>query len=250
MLKEERHSIILNLLNEKGIIKVSEITEMLNVTEMTVRRDLQDLDNKGLLKRIHGGAQLNNIVVKEELSHLEKKNINIEEKKEIAKKIASKIEDGDSVFLGPGTTIELVYEYIKADYLKIVTNSIHVFNKFINDNRYELILIGGSYRNRTGAFVGSIANDTLSRMNIKKAFIGVNGIYNNSISNSNEDEGMIQATVLNNSFEKYIVSDSSKLNKRDFYEFYNLEDITAIITDANISKKNIDKYSKYTEIIF
>ena len=75
-------------------------------------------------------------------------------------------------------------------------------------------------------------------------------IYNNSISNSNEDEGMIQATVLNNSFEKYIVSDSSKLNKRDFYEFYNLEDITAIITDNNISKENIDKYSKYTKIIF
>lgn len=250
MLKEERHSIILNLLHEKGIIKVSEITDLLNVTEMTVRRDLQDLDNKGLLKRIHGGAQLNNLVVKEELSHLEKKNINIEEKKEIAKKIASKIVDGDSVFLGSGTTIELVYEYINADYLKIVTNSIHVFNKFINDSRYELILIGGSYRNRTGAFVGSIANDTLSKMNIKKAFIGVNGIYNNAISNSNEDEGMIQATVLNNSFEKYIVSDSSKLNKRDFYEFYNLEDITAIITDSNISEENINKYSKYTEIIF
>ncbi|AIY83783.1 hypothetical protein U729_2186 [Clostridium baratii str. Sullivan] len=250
MLKEERHSVILNLLNEKGIVKVSEITEILNVTEMTVRRDLQDLENKGLLKRIHGGAQLNNLIVKEELSHLEKKNINIEEKKEIAKKIASKIVDGDSIFLGPGTTIELVYEYINADYLKIVTNSIHVFNKFINDSRYELILIGGSYRNRTGAFVGSIANDTLSRMNIKKAFIGVNGIYNNAISNSNEDEGMIQATVLNNSLEKYIVSDSSKLNKRDFYEFYNLEDVTAIITDTNISKENINKYSKYTEIIF
>ncbi len=249
MLKEERHSVILNLLNEKGIVKVSEITEILNVTEMTVRRDLQDLENKGLLKRIHGGAQLNNLI-KEELSHLEKKSINIEEKKEIAKKIASKIEDGDSVFLGPGTTIELVYEYINANYLKIVTNSIHVFNKFINDSRYELILIGGSYRNRTGAFVGSIANDTLSRMNIKKAFIGVNGIYNNAISNSNEDEGMIQATVLNNSLEKYIVSDSSKLNKRDFYEFYKLEDVTAIITDTNISKENIDKYSKYTEIIF
>lgn len=250
MLKEERHSVILNLLNEKGIVKVSEITEILNVTEMTVRRDLQDLENKGLLTRIHGGAQLNNLVIKEELSHLEKKNINIKEKKEIAKKIASKIVDGDSIFLGPGTTIELVYEYINADYLKIVTNSIHVFNKFINDSRYELILIGGSYRNRTGAFVGSIANDTLSRMNIKKAFIGVNGIYNNAISNSNEDEGMIQATVLNNSLEKYIVSDSSKLNKRDFYEFYNLEDVTAIITDTNISKENINKYSKYTEIIF
>ena len=250
MVKEERYSVILNLLNEKGIIKVSEITKVLNVTEMTVRRDLQYLENKGLLKRIHGGAQLNNTIIKEELSHLKKKSINIEAKKEIAKKIANKINDGESIFLGPGTTIELVYDYINSNYLKIVTNSIHVFNKFINDSRYELILVGGTYRNRTGAFVGSITNDTLSKMNIKKAFIGVNGIYNNAISNSNEDEGMIQATVLNNSLERYIVSDSSKLNKRDFYQFYNLEDVTAIITDNNISKEDINKYSKYTEIIF
>lgn len=250
MLKEERHSIILNLLNEKGIVKVSEITEAINVTEMTVRRDLQDLDNKGLLKRIHGGAQLNNLVVEKELSHIEKQNINIEAKKNIAKKIASNIVNGDSIFLGPGTTIELVHEYINANYLKIVTNSIHVFNKFVDDTRYELILVGGRYRSRTGAFVGSIANDTLSRMNIKKAFIGVNGIYDNIISNSNEDEGMIQSTILNNSLEKYIIADSSKLNKHDFYQFYNLENVTAIITDSNISSENINRYSKYTKIIF
>lgn len=250
MLKEERYSIILDLLMEKGIIKVSEITELINVTEMTVRRDLQDLDDKGLLKRIRGGAQLSSLDVEKELSHIEKKNINIESKKNIAKKIAENISDGDSIFLGPGTTIELVYEYINASYLKIVTNSIHVFNKFIDDSRYELILVGGSYRSRTGAFVGSIANDTLSRININKAFIGVNGIYDNAISNSNEDEGMIQATILNNALEKYIVADSSKLNKRDFYQFYNLENVTAIITDDNISDENIDKYSKYTKLYF
>ncbi|MBC5996164.1 DeoR/GlpR transcriptional regulator [Romboutsia ilealis] len=250
MLKEERYSIILNLLHEKEIVKVSDITSVINVTEMTVRRDLQDLDNRGLLKRIRGGAQLCNVVIEEELSHIEKQNINIEYKKNIAKKIAEKISDGDSIFLGPGTTIELVYEYITANYLKIVTNSIHVFNKFKDDHRYELILVGGSYRSRTGAFVGSIANDILYKMNIKKAFIGVNGIYNSAISTSNEDEGMIQATILNNSLEKYIVADSSKLNKRDFYQFYNLENVTAIITDENISKENINKYSKYTDIYF
>ena len=143
-----------------------------------------------------------------------------------------------------------MYEYITANYLKIVTNSIHVFNKFKDDHRYELILVGGSYRSRTGAFVGSIANDILYKMNIKKAFIGVNGIYNSAISTSNEDEGMIQATILNNSLEKYIVADSSKLNKRDFYQFYNLENVTAIITDENISEENINKYSKYTDIYF
>lgn len=250
MLKEERYSIILDLLNQKGIVKVSDITDIIDVTEMTVRRDLQDLDQKGLLKRIRGGAQLNNLMVEKELSHMEKKNINIDLKNNIAKKIAEHICDNDSIFLGPGTTIELVHKYITANNVKIVTNSIHVFNQFIDDSRYELILIGGSYRSKTGAFVGSIANDTISRINIKKSFIGVNAICDNSISNSHEDEGMIQATILNNSLERYIVADSSKLNKRDFYHFYSLENVTSIITDNNISSENIERYSKYTNICF
>ena len=250
MLKEERQSIIINLLNEKGIIKVSDITDIINVTEMTIRRDLQELDDKGLLKRIHGGAQLNDSIIETELSHNEKQTININAKIDIAKKISELINDGDSVFLGPGTTIELVYDYLKASYLKIVTNSIHVFNKFVNDQRYELILIGGSYRNRTGAFVGSITNDILSKIKINKAFIGVNGICNNTVSNYNEDEGMIQSTVLNNSSERYIIADSTKLDKNDFYHFYNLDDTTAIITDSNISDENLERYSQYTKIIY
>lgn len=260
MLKEERYSIILDLLNKKGIIKVSDLTEAINVTEVTVRRDLQELDKKGLLKRVRGGAKLNtNINIEEEsnnnqrhkeLSHNEKQNINIESKRYIAKKIAEHINDGDSIFLGCGTTIELVYDYITSNHLKIVTNSIHIFNKFNENPHYELILVGGSYRSRTGAFVGSIANDTINKMNIQKSFIGVNGIYDNFIYNCNEDEGMIQSALLNHSSEKYIVADSSKLNKRDFYQFYKLENITAIITDNNISKENINKYSKYTNIYF
>lgn len=251
MLKEERYSVILDLINKKGILKVSDITDVIDVTEVTVRRDLQDLDQRGLLKRIHGGAQSTHpIKLEKELSHIEKKNLNLDSKIHIAKKIATTICDGDSLFLGPGTTIELVHDYLNVNNVKIVTNSIHVFNGFIDDSRYELILIGGSYRNKTGAFVGSIANDILSRINIDKAFIGVNAINDNTITNSNEDEGMIQTTILNNALEKYIVADSSKLNKRDFYQFYTLDKVTAIITDNNISSENIEKYSKYTKLYF
>ncbi|WP_322006652.1 DeoR family transcriptional regulator [Clostridium butyricum] len=89
MLKEERHRSIVNLLQEKGIIKVKDITNLMNVTEMTVRRDLQELENKGVLQRIHGGAQLSNSLILTELSHYEKQNINIDSKKDIARKIAN-----------------------------------------------------------------------------------------------------------------------------------------------------------------
>ena len=90
----------------------------------------------------------------------------------------------------------------------------------------------------------------LSKMKINKAFIGVNGIYDNDISNYNEDEGTIQSIVLNNSSEKYIIADSSKLNKHDFYQFYKLENVTAVITDNKISAENLHRSSKYTKIIY
>lgn len=249
MLKEERHQTILDLINQYDLVKVSDFTDKLQVTEMTVRRDLQELENKKLLKRVHGGAQKHLNLPNHELSHLEKKSLQTVSKKQIAKKIAKLIEEGDTVFLGPGTTIELVHQYITASYAKIVTNSIYVFNQFIDDKRYELILIGGTYRSRTGAFVGSIANDTLQNLKLKKSFIGVNSVSNDCVSNSNEEEGMTQKIILNNSQERYIVADSSKLNKDDFYQFYNLSNSTALITDNDITTEEKDYYQNFTKIL-
>lgn len=249
MLKEERQKTILDLVNKQDVVKVSEFIPVLQVTEMTVRRDLQELENKKLLKRIHGGAQKYLNMPNHELSHLEKKLLQTDSKVQIAKKIAALIGNGDTVFLGPGTTIELVYDYMSANYAKIVTNSIYVFNQFVNDSRYELILIGGTYRNRTGAFVGSIANDTLSTLKLKKSFIGVNSVSDDAVSNSNEEEGMTQKIILNNSQERYIIADSSKLNKDDFYQFYALSNTTALITDNVIKSEDLEYYHKYTKIL-
>ena len=173
----------------------------------------------------------------------------IEEKKYISKKIANLIKSGDTIFLGPSTTIENVYDYMEDFPTRIITNSIHVFNKFNNSNKYDLILIGGSYRYRTGAFVGSIANQALSKMRISKAFIGTNGISRNEIYTANEEEGTTQEIVLNNAREKYIVADSSKIDKEDFYKFYNLDEITALITDEKITDKEKKDIEKYTRII-
>ena len=113
MLKEQRHEGILNLVNENIIMKVSDLTDLLNVSDMTIRRDLMELEQKGLLTRIHGGARSNSDA--EDLlerSHSEKQKINIDNKLEVAQKIVECIEDNDVIFLGPGTTIELVPELL------------------------------------------------------------------------------------------------------------------------------------------
>lgn len=252
MLKQERHRQIVALVEENNIMKVSDLMNILHVSDMTIRRDLVELEESGYLNRIHGGARANeNSTVEKtkELSHTEKQQINIEEKYEVAQMIVNCINDNDVIFLGAGTTIELVPRLLTQSNLKIVTNSLPVFNKLQENKDYEVVLIGGTYRKTTGAFVGGLTNSAIVAMKTGKAFIGVNGIYNNIITNYNEEEGATQRIILDNAIEKYIIADSSKLNVLDFYHFYNMEDVTALITDSNISKEDLDKYSKYTEIL-
>lgn len=251
MIKEERQKALLALLDKQEFVKVTDITDKINVTEMTVRRDLKELEEQGKLIRVHGGAKASGKkdLSHFELSHIEKKNIHLTEKEAVAKNIAKQINTGDTVFLGPGTTIELVYDYLTCDFAKIVTNSIHVFDKFKNDSRFELVLIGGSYRSKTGAFVGTIANDTVTNIQVYKAFIGVNGILDDFVTNSNEDEGVTQRIILQSAHIKYIIADHFKLDKQDFYKFYSLSEADYLITDHTIPTDVLARYEKIIDII-
>ena len=185
MIKERRHAKILELLNKESVVKVIELVEILNVTEMTIRRDLQELENENLLIRIHGGARKTDEEITTpsilELSHRQKRELNLNEKQQIARSIANNIKENETVFLGSGTTIELVHDYLTINHAKIITNSVYIFDKFKYDDRFDLILTGGSYRSKTGSFTGTIANDFLSTINVEKAFIGANTLNNYSM---------------------------------------------------------------------
>lgn len=249
MIKEERHNFIIDLLANKKVVRVSDIINKLDVTDMTVRRDLKELETQGVLERVHGGAKLIDKSLDSELSHQEKIDINLSEKKEIAQKIAAQINNGETIFLGAGTTIELTHDYLNLDYAKIITNSIHVFNKFKNDKRLDLILVGGAYRDISGSFVGTIANDFLKSIYVEKAFIGVNAINEQSVYNSNETEGVTQRLILNNSKTKYIVADDSKFDKKDFYQFYDLTHADYLIINEAFNNELTNKYEQFVTII-
>lgn len=250
MLKEDRFQLILNEVDKKNTVKVGELAELLNVTEMTIRRDLNELEENGSLVRIHGGAKKNSSVTYTELSHIQKQEMNVPEKKAIAKKCAELIQDNDMVFIGPGTTNELIYDYLTAKNVGIITNSISIFNRFKSDPNFELILIGGRFRERTGTFIGYFANKLLNEMKVNKAFIGTNGITATNITTANEEEGNAHQIILDNASERYIAADSSKFNVEAFYTFYDVSEVTAIVTDNKISPELIDYYSKITKMIY
>lgn len=249
MLKDERLQKIVQAIERENIISIADIKESLNVTEMTVRRDLKLLEEKGVLTRVYGGARKKQMELSKELSNNEKRNIRIEEKKYIASIAAKLINDKDIVYIGPGTTNEMIYDYLEVSYAKIITNSMSVFLKFKDDARFELLLIGGRFRSHTDVFVGNFTNELLEKIRVKSAFVGTNGICGNNITTSNEEEGVSQKIILNNAMQKYILCDSSKIGKEDFYCFYNLKDTTAIITDDKINSNVTRMYENKVKII-
>ena len=249
MLKKERLLKILEMTNLHGIITVNQIIESLHVSDMTVRRDLDELDKSGKIIRIHGGAQSISHSVAHELSHSEKLDIQIKEKEEIGKTVAALINEGDTIFLGPGTTIELLAKYLLNKKIRVVTNNYSAFEILKHSESIDIILIGGNFRKNTGAFVGSITNKILHELKFTKAFISANGVYNNAISTYTVEEGECQKLVLDNSRTKFILADSRKLNKEDFYHFYDLSDMDYLVTDQLIPNDTKNHYEQYIKII-
>lgn len=251
MLKKERFLKILSELDKNDIVTVNDLTTLLDCSDMTIRRDLEELSESGKLIRIHGGAQKISVSPLEEASHIEKREVHIKEKQEIAKLAANRIDNFDTIFIGPGTTLELIAQNIKnINSLRVVTISIPVFESFKNsDLNCELILAGGIYRSRSGTLIGALASNAVSGLKFDKAFVGVNGIQNSQIMTANTEEGRIQSVALNNSQKKYIVADKYKLNRNDFYTFYSLDDIDYLITNKSTSKETIDYYQQYVRLI-
>ncbi|MCD8914441.1 DeoR/GlpR family DNA-binding transcription regulator [Staphylococcus simulans] len=247
-LKEARHQKILKSLKENGSVSVSELSDAMNVAPMTIRRDLKELENKALLVRVHGGAVLMHTFYNE-LANDEKKALHSDKKRMIAEKASHLIQNEDTIFIGSGTTNEAIFPFIKHMHLRIITNSLYIFEQYETLEHMDIVLIGGRYRKKTGSFIGQLANTMLEQLHIDKAFIGVNGISDNDATTANEEEGKANEIVLNRSTKKYLVSDSSKFNTRAFTVFYKLDAIDAIITDDAITQPQTQKYSAITEIL-
>ncbi|GBG93665.1 DeoR family transcriptional regulator [Ligilactobacillus salitolerans] len=250
MLKRERLMMIKRLVQEKGIVTVKEMIDRLGVSDMTVRRDLDELAQGGNLVRVHGGAQSIASSEENELSHGEKREIHLDEKKQIAKRASQMVQPGDTIYIGPGTTQELIENYLPDNInIRVVTNSLPIFQAWKNKGNVDLILVGGTYRKRSETFIGGLTNDTLANLKFNKAFVGVNGIHNESIMTANTEEGIAQTVALNNAHEKIILADQYKINRDDFYQFYNLYDVDCLVTNQALTEDLLNHYQQFAKII-
>lgn len=248
MNKTKRQKEIARLVDKAGTVRVNDIVDNLKVSDMTVRRDLSELEEQGILTRIHGGAKSNSALQYQEMSHEEKHLHHITEKRSIAQKAASFIEEGDTIFLGPGTSVELLAEEIDRKSLRVVTNCLPIFTLLFKrkTETFKVFLLGGEMREVTQAFIGEMTNVIMEKMNFSKMFFSGNGVKKGMIMTSSFEEAYTQRLALEKSLESYLLIDSSKVGKEDFTSICDLTDITAVVTEKadEIAGKELNPYTR------
>lgn len=232
MLAAERHSRILEQLHKNKTVTVSELSQELDVSEVTIRKDLIKLEGEGLLTRIHGGATLTDFLPVER-SFSEKLAERMAEKQAIARQALKHIHPGDTIILGVGTTtMELAKLLWQVRDLTIVTNAVNIAMELNSHDKHTVILVGGEMRLKSYALVGAVAEDSLQKLSVFKCFIGVDGIHlKNGFSTLTLAEGKINRVMMERSRKVYVLADHTKFGETHFTTFADLTDVDRIITD-------------------
>lgn len=214
MLTSERHRTILNLLNSRGSITVTELSEILNTSESTVRRDLNTLDDSGQLKKVFGGA----VSVKptegvSEQAVPTREILMPNEKTDIAKYAAALINDEDFVYIDSGTTTARMIDFIENTKAVFVTNGIIHAQKLLAKG-LNAYITAGKIKAVTAAIIGSESIKSLSNYNFTKAFLGTNGIdIQAGFTTPDIEEGIIKEKAVEKSYISFVLADHSKFRK-------------------------------------
>jgi DeoR family fructose operon transcriptional repressor len=234
MLPAERRRQIVEKVSEEGGQSVDELATALDVSKATIRRDLTDLEDRGLIERSHGGA-VPAMSVGGEQTYDQKEVQKLDEKRAIAARAVEEIHEGTVVFFDSGTTtMEVARAAPKDGSFLAVTNSPRLAVELGKEDN-DVKLTGGTLRRRTRALVGPTAESFMERMNFDLLFLGTNAINDDgSLTTPNEDEARMKELMVERSKRVVLVSDTSKLSKQSFVEFAHLDDVDVFVTDAPV----------------
>lgn len=230
----ERRSQALNALRAKGQVSVIELSEVLEVSEVTIRKDLEYLEKNNLLVRTHGGAMQNGYLVYDQPIE-EKGKLYADEKSFIGKTAASLMEDGDSIILDAGTTMVQVARQINRRNLTILTNGINVAMELYRLPDVELIMLGGMVRSTSACVIGPYAEQMVQDHSCRKYFLGVDGFdLERGLSTTNTLEAHLNRVMINAAQENIVVTDSSKFGRRGLSRICSIDQVDIVVTDSGI----------------
>jgi DeoR/GlpR family transcriptional regulator of sugar metabolism len=238
MLAVQRHKVIIDELRRSGAVRVSDLTELLAVSEMTVRRDLDALAADGLLEKVHGGATLRGRLSADEPGFEAKSHRQLREKEAIAREAARLVEPGQSIGLTAGTTTwRLAHHLSHVPDLTVVTNSIQVAKVFHREPRPDLtVILTGGVRTPSDALVGPIALTAIRSLHLDKLFIGVHGVTADvGLTTPNLLEAETDRALVAVSAQCVVVADHTKWGVRGLSRIAGLEDIDVFVSDSGLA---------------
>ncbi|MBE7679087.1 MULTISPECIES: DeoR/GlpR family DNA-binding transcription regulator [Paenibacillus] len=230
MLAAERYDRIVEMVNESGSMRVSELSDRCRVTEETIRRDLDRLEQAGRLRRSHGGA----VSIKDdqpEIPYRVRETTHAEEKKRIAQAALAMIHPGDRILLDASTTAGYMAANMPDIPLTVLTNSIQVATELSSKDKIEVISTGGQLAQRSLSFVGPLAERSLETYHVDKLFLSCKGVHldGGGISESNELQARLKQKMVGISDQVILLADASKFGVRAFARVTGLNAVHAVI---------------------
>jgi len=225
----------LELVRGHGFASLPELASRLNVSESTVRRDLDHLEDSGVAKRTHGGVFYTGPSPK--LPHFDfRQSQQWDKKKAIARAAAGLIDDGDTLLLDGGSTTYELAQLLVGRPLQVVTNSLPVGNLFMSSAATDLVVIGGSVHTRTGVCLGSYADQMLAGINARRAILSTGGITAKGYFNSNALLVETERAMMGAADEVIVLADSTKFGHRSLAKLCALGDVNTLVVDHQISE--------------
>lgn len=251
MLAAERRNKIIDLAHQEKRVLVSVLSKMFDVTEETIRRDLEKLEKEGIVTRTYGGAMLNRHT-NEDLPFTTRNVMNTDIKQSIAMKAMDLINEGDTLMVDPSSTsFELLQLLSNKNNLTVITNSVNILQHF-SGSEMNIVSTGGTLRPRSLSLVGPVAQNTLQRYNVDKAVISCRGIdLNKGITESNEPECELKKHMLQQCDKVILLADHTKFDKAAFIVLSELERLDYLVTDRKPSEEWIHKLAELNiELIY
>lgn len=209
MIQAERQERILGLVARQGAVAISELSQLLNASAATIRRDLAELEHKQALRRTHGGARVRD--AHDELDFAAKLTSFLPEKRRIAAAAAAQIAPGQTIGCGGGTTMMQVVKALKHKSLSVVTTAINIAMELVRAEHIDILVAGGQLRHSSCETVGHVAERTLRDVNLDLAVIGVDGLCPvRGLTTYDPAEAYVNRVLIERAKETWIVSDHSK----------------------------------------
>lgn len=234
---ERQHQILQMVKNNGGVISINELIASLKVSHMTVRRDVQKLEQDGLVVQVSGGIELSKKLLSEP-SHFDKESMCSEEKQRIGEKAAELIPDGACVYLDAGTTSLALSQYLASrDDLTILTNDFEVMNYLMNHSGSNLIHVGGQVVKTNRSSVGPLATKIIDSVSIDIAFLSASSWDGRGVTTPDIGKVAVKQAVLKASKKHVLICDSSKYDQVATFIAFPLKELHLLITDKALAEQ-------------